>query len=495
MKVLDEYSYTSNKMPISIKVYRTEGEFVPLYEINISSISKTTEIVLEKIRQELVKKVDLGIVDITDVKKTGVVEEKFKQTIAILIDKFFPGISQENMDYLSAYLIQKSLGMGNIEILLDDNKLEEIAVNSADEPVWVYHKTHGWLKTNVRLENEEMIKHYATMIGRRVGRQINILTPLLDANLQSGNRVNATLMPISNHGNTITLRKFASKAWTITDLITGKTISPEAAAFLWLGVQYELSFLIAGGTAAGKTSMLNVVTNFFPPNQRIISIEDTREIMLPKFLHWVPMLTRQPNAEGKGEIAMLDLLVNSLRMRPDRIIVGEIRREKEAQVLFEAIHTGHSVYATVHANNAQEVITRLTSPPINVPLSMIPAISLMVVQNRNRRTGQRRTFQIAEILKNGQPNVLMQHNTGTDSLHDINRSVAVMDTLELYTGMKRTEIEKMLKDKVNVLNYLVSQKINEVDSVGRIMAEYYTNKENLMQFVEKNKPFTGAKEG
>jgi flagellar protein FlaI len=338
------------------------------------------------------------------------------------------------------------------------------------------------------MQNEEQTRHYASMIGRRVGRQITILEPLMDAHLAGGDRVNATLAPISIKGNTITLRKFAAKPWTITDFIKSQTTSTGAAALIWLGVQFELSSLIAGGTASGKTSMLNVVANFFPPNQRIISIEDTREIRLPKFLHWVPMITRLPNPEGKGEISMLDLLVNSLRQRPDRIIVGEIRRKREAEVLFEAIHTGHSVYATVHANDSRETITRLVNPPIEIPRTMLPAISMMIVQYRNRRTGVRRTFQVSEILPNCEPNVLIQLDIKSGKLAKANKSKTLLNTIGLFTGFTKNELNKSLKEKESVLKWLVKQNINTVDGVGRVMAEYYTNTDYLMKFVKKNKP-------
>ncbi len=130
-----------------------------------------------------------------------------------------------------------------------------------------------------------------------------MLEPLRDASLNAGDRVNATLNPISTNGNTITLRKFAAKPFTVTYLVKTRTITPQAAAMIWLGMQYELSALIIGGTASGKTSMLNAVANLFPSNQRIITIEDTREIQLPLFLHWVPMNTRIPNAKGRGQDA------------------------------------------------------------------------------------------------------------------------------------------------------------------------------------------------
>jgi flagellar protein FlaI len=327
------------------------------------------------------------------------------------------------------------------------------------------------------------------MLGRKVGRQITVLEPLMDANIEHGDRVNATLKPISTKGNTITLRKYSAKPWTITDFIKQNTLSIGAAAFIWHCIQYELSTLIAGGTASGKTSMLNVITNFFPPNQRIISIEDTREIQLPKFLHWVPLNTRQPNTEGKGGLSMLDLLVNSLRMRPDRIIVGEIRRKKEAEILFEAIHTGHSVFATVHANNTKETITRLTSPPIEIPVSMLPAISLIIIQYRNRRTGLRRSFQLSEINEDGSATVLMQYDTNKDTLTKVSNSKAIMDSLEMYTGLKRSQIEKEIKEKERILAWLVKHDISDINDVGKVMAEFYTRKKKLMGFVNKDIPF------
>ncbi len=488
-KILDSYDYDAGDIPIHVKISMKKGEFVPIYEVNISKLSTTTEFILEKIRQELIKKSKLEMIDLTTVKKKDVVEERFKETIAVLIRKYFPDEDEKTKGFLTSYLVEKSLGLGSIEILNADVNLEEIVINGVDEPIWVYHKNFGWVKTNVNILNEDQTRHYASIVARRVGRQITVLQPLLDAHLAEGDRVNATIMPISTAGNTFTIRKFSRDPWTITRFLKAGSISFAAAALIWMAIQYEMSILIAGGTASGKTSMLNVLTNFFPPNQRIISIEDTREITLPKFLHWVPMTTRLPNPEGRGEITMGDLLVNSLRMRPDRIIVGEVRRKRESETLFEAIHTGHSVYATIHANTADETIKRLTNPPIDVPEILVPAISLIIVQFRNRRTGTRRTFQVAEVLADAKVNVLMQYNAKQDKLVKLFPSMNLYKNLSLYTGYSVKEIDSHIKDKEQILRYLVNQNIENVDAVGRIMAEYYTDRENLMEYVKNNKPF------
>lgn len=473
VKEIDSYQINAEGILVDVEITQEDNEFVPDYEISILNISKATSIILERIREKFVSAVNVGTIEITGFEGMQKVKDKFRIEMQILLKKYFPTITKENLELLTTYLVQQDLGLGHVEILLNDVNLEEIVINSAKEPIWVYHKKHGWLKTNVVLESEEQIRHYSTMIGKDVGKQITILSPLMDAHLLTGDRVNATLSPISNFGNTITIRKFAARPWTITDFLKANTISYEAAAMVWLAIQNEMSVLIAGGTGSGKTSMLNVLCNFLPPNQRIISIEDTRELKLPKTLHWVPMETRQPNPEGKGEVSMLDLVVNSLRMRPDRILVGEIRRQKEAEVLFEAMHTGHSVYGTIHANNARETVTRLTNPPIDVPKLMLPALNLILVQNRNRRTGKRRTLQIAEITHEGNPNVLMQLNAQKDIIERKNKSETLYENLNLYTGMTEKEIEHDLSEKVEILKDFVKKDINDINKIGLVLAKYY----------------------
>lgn len=472
-KHIDSYQIDAEGILVDVKIEQKETDFVPTYAISILNISKATSIILERIREKFVSEVNLGSIEITGFEGMQKVKEKFRAEMEVLLKKYFPNITPKNLDLLTTYLVQQDLGLGHLEILLRDAGLEEIVINGAKDCIWVYHKKHGWLRTNITPESEEQIRHFSTMIGKDVGKQITILAPLMDAHLLTGDRVNATLTPISNFGNTITIRKFAAKPWSITDLLKGNTIGYDAAAFIWLAMQHELSVLIAGGTGSGKTSMLNVLCNFLPPNQRIISIEDTRELRLPDTLHWVPMETRLANPEGKGEVSMLDLVVNSLRMRPDRILVGEIRRQREAEVLFEAMHTGHSVYATIHANNARETVTRLTNPPINVPKLMLPALSLILVQNRNRRTGRRRTLQIAEITESGDPNVLMQLDAQKDVMQKKNKATTVMETLNLYTGLTEKELEADLQEKIRILQDFVKKDITDINKIGLSIAKYY----------------------
>jgi len=260
---------------------------------------------------------------------------------------------------------------------------------------------------------------------------------------------------------------------------------------------------VAGGTASGKTSFLNAIMPFIPPNQRVISIEDTRELMLPKFMHWIPLTTREPNPEGKGEVSMLDLMVNSLRMRPDRIVLGEIRRQREAEVLFEAMHTGHSVYATLHADNAEQVRRRLISPPIELPESMLEALHLVIVQFRHRARGIRRTFELAEVVPKESErgfrvdiNVLYRWNPKkdsfdkvikSDSLFDRSEKTRLFDEISMRTGKKAKEIEEDLKEKQVILQYMLDNKINHVNAVGKMIAEVYRDKGYVLEAIKKKK--------
>src|SRR3989338_634416 len=391
-KELDNYTFDNEGIKVNVRIIYYKGDFVPTYEVSVRGLSEGTRLVLNNLRTELITTVKLDVTDIMDQRKQQEVRSKFEAKALQLLSKNFPSLSEADKRVLAAYIIQNSLGLGLLEIPLHDDALEEIVINSSESPVWVYHKKYSWCKTNINMDSEDATYDYAAMIGRKIGKQINMLNPFMDAHLTSGDRVNATLYPVSSFGNTLTIRKFSKNPWTLPYLIELNCISPQVAGLIWLCMQNELSLLVSGGTGSGKTSFLNAISCLIPANQRIISIEDTREITLPSFLQWVPMVTRESNAEGKGEVSMLDLLVNSLRQRPDRIIVGEVRKRREAEVLFEAMHTGHSVYATLHADNAAETISRLTTPPISIPREMLDSLAGIVVQFRHRRLNIRRTF-------------------------------------------------------------------------------------------------------
>jgi flagellar protein FlaI len=489
-QVLSKYFITADKVSGEVEIKKVDNELVPIYFLKLPKIEPGTLAILDQIKESLITKIPIKSTELLDASEVEGLKQKFSTYGLELIKKELPTLPNNTQELLIGLLIQEMLGLGRIEMLLADGELEEIVINSASDPVWAYHKKFGWLKTNIMVKSETETFNYSASVGRKVGRQITNLSPLLDAHIPSGDRVNATLFPISSKGNTMTIRKFRRKPWTITDLIELKTVSSEVAALLWLTMQYELNMIVSGGTASGKTSFLNVFMSFIQPNQRIISIEQTREIQLPSFLHWVPLTTREANPEGKGEVSMLDLLVNSLRMRPDRIIVGEIRTAEEAEVLFEAMHTGHSVYATLHADTAEQTYKRMVNPPINIPETMLESLHVIAVCFRDRRLGVRRILQLAELIpgdeKGLKTNVLYRWKPGKDEIVKQAESYRLFNDLRLHTGMSDREIQTDLEEKKKILEWIVKNRINTVDAIGRAVSEYYTDKEKVLKIVHSN---------
>ncbi len=486
-KTLETYELEADNVKINVSIEKSVGGL--LYKITIPEFSLVTKALINEIRNELVSEVVVSGTEILEPTALESLKKRFREKAEQILDEKVPGISKTTKNLIIGRMMQEMLGLDKIEFLLNDPELEEVVITSVKEPIRVYHKKYGWIDANVKPRSEEEIINFSNIIARRVGRQISTLTPLLDAHLITGDRANAILYPISTKGNTITIRKFRRDPWTVTDLIENGTCSVDVFAALWLAIEYEMNILFSGGTASGKTTFLNVCMPFIPPNHRLVSIEDTRELNLPATLYWEPLVTRQPNPEGKGEVTMLDLLVNALRMRPDRIIVGEIRRQREAEVLFEAMHTGHSVYATVHADTTSETISRLTHPPISVPTNLLKAVNLNVVLFRDRRKGIRRVSQVAEFIVEEDrvtPNIIFRYKPTEDKIVEHAKSIQFIDDIGRYTGMSINDINKELADRKKILSWFVKNKIRTTEDISKVMKLYYSDKEELLRAVNKN---------
>lgn len=486
-EVLDKYELEVDGASVSTEIRRDEMGIT--YNLFIPEISPVTSSFLDEIRNELITATTISMKELTDPSLFSAIKKRFMNDARKLLKEKLPNTEKHVEDFLVGTLMQEMLGLGKIEFLIADPNLEEIVIPSAKEPIRVFFKKYGWLLTNIKIKREEEVVNYSNIIARRVGKQITVLNPLLDAHLVTGDRINAVLYPVNTKGNTITIRKFARDPFTIIDMINNKTCDLETASLVWLATEFEMNILISGGTGSGKTSFLNACMPFIPPNQRIISIEDTRELMLPDFLYWAPLVTRTPNPEGKGEVSMLDLLINSLRMRPDRIVLGEMRKQQEAMVLFEAMHTGHSVYSTVHADSASETISRLVNPPLNVPPNLLKAINLNVVMFRDRKKGIRRVLQVAEVeaeKMGARPNILYRWSAENDKIVKHSESTRFFEEIGRNTGMSQTEIEKDLAEKKSILAWLIKNNIRSLEEFGKVMNLFYRNRELLMKAIRQN---------
>ncbi|MEW6592660.1 MAG: CpaF family protein, partial [Candidatus Hadarchaeota archaeon] len=350
-KVIDKYG--------NVEIMSVETEPTPYYKTALPELGAKEIALLEKVKDTAIEEVRIDPEKLNDPAERNRI---FTQAVFKILEResrtlrLPPG----RMRQLGEIAVRDMIGFGLLDPLLADDRLEDIMVTAVGKPVYVYHRKHGMCHTNIIFNNEDSIKYLIDKMARVVGRRIDQQTPLLDARLPDGSRVNATIPPVSLDGPTISIRKFRKDPLSVIDIINFNTLSTDFAAFLWFAVDglgsKPANLLLSGGTGCGKTTMLNSASNFVPGSERIISIEDTAELQLPH-KHWVRMETRPPNVEGKGEITMDDLVKNALRMRPDRMVVGEVRGP-EARTMFTAMNTGHDgCMGTVHANSASETVT------------------------------------------------------------------------------------------------------------------------------------------
>ncbi len=484
-KIIESYEIKSKDKLYKSQVNIIEKNNEIIYNVDYPKPSFITEEYLKVMSEKLFLTIPLETVLITEEeKKEKIYKKQIEKTLETVKDIVY---NDEDAYLLAGYVDAKSFGVGELEYLLIDPEIEEICINNAFTPAIVYHRKYGWIKTNIKIDSEDEVLNLSSRIARKSGRQITLLNPLLDANLKKGERANATLYPISIRGNTLTIRKFSEKPYTIPFLIKNGTLSYEMAALLWQAVELEMNMLIVGGTASGKTTMLNAIMMLMNRKHRIITIEDTRELNLPEtFENYVALITRPPNPEGLGEVKLLDLMINSLRMRPDRIVVGEIRKKEEAIVLFEAMHTGHSCYSTFHADTAYIAVKRLTEEPIALPFQELEVIDLFVTLRRDRKTGLRRVFEIGQFLSKDFATVterIYVHRPRTDTFEYSGLPIKYKEKIALYTGMNEEEINKDLKEKEEILKYVVKNDIMETNAFINFINMYYEDKD----FYEKIK--------
>ena len=393
------------------------------------------------------------------------------------------GYSEEEVEEY----IYENLGLGRLAPLMFREDLEEIMVIGSGLPVYVYHREKGMQRTDLALGEDE-IRGIIERVARFSQRRVDRSSPLLDARLPDGSRVNATLPEVTPRGSTLTIRKFRRAPLNIGDLIRFGTVSPRLAGFLWLAVEglkvRPANILISGGSASGKTTILNVLSAFIPEEERILSIEDTLEVSL-LHRHWVPMEARPPTP-GRGEVAMDDLLKNALRMRPDRIIVGEVRAE-EALTLFTAMNTGHEgCMATIHANSAREAILRLKSHPMNVPDVMLPALDLIISQQRRMRKGRTRR-RVTEVVEVGgregdviTTNTLFKYDPGQDEVIEVLLNGKLIHRLSSLASLSVREINEEIGRREAILDTIAKSSL-DASEIHELIQLYYSDPEMAVE--------------
>ncbi len=355
-------------------------------------------------------------------------------------------LSRSERDSIISMMTDEILGYGPITPLIRNPDITEIMVNGPNQ---VYIEKEGRIeKTNVKFRDDNHIMHIIERIVTPLGRRIDESSPMVDARLPDGSRVNAIIHPLALDGPHLTIRKFAEDPYTIEDLINFGTLTPQMALFLKACVQARLNILISGGTGSGKTTTLNVLSSFVPSDERIITIEDDAELQLRQE-HVVRLESRPPNIEGEGEITIRDLVRNSLRMRPDRIIVGEVR-SGEALDMLQAMNTGHDGSLTTgHANSPRDMLARLETMVLmagmEIPVRAIreqisSALDLMIYQTRFK-DGSRKITSITEI-QGMEGDVITMQEIFSYKLHGRDERGMVLGEF-IYSGVKPKIFEKI----------------------------------------------------
>ena len=413
-----------------------------------------------------------------ELEKESEIVERYKNiTIKKVEGKYIPLYEVE-------FIQEKKLPYLDIEPLIADDNLEEIVYNGPAKYVKVYHRKYGVCTTNVIVSNEDMRK-VLNEIASFVGKKIDAAAPLFDGRLPDGSRVNATVPPASPDGPTLTIRKFLKDPMTIVDLIKNGTINSLVGAYLWLwveGLKYKPSnVILSGGSSSGKTTTMNVLAMLIPVEERLITIEDAAELQL-EHEHWIRMET-VPASRDVNEVSMDALLKNTLRMRPDRIIIGEIR-SKEANTLFNAMNTGHEgCMGTVHANTASETIIRLTTPPMSVEPMMLMALDLIIMHQRMTIKGGgsvRRIVEISEIagLEKNRPrlNTIFKWDPASNTLKETGVPSKLREKISRAANISLKEFDELLRERQEIFDGLVIKNYRDAKTVTKVIQNYYLKK-------------------
>jgi flagellar protein FlaI len=455
------------------------------YEVIEPTLSREEEERLKEAKNILMEEIDVNLKDIeTKEKAERYLREKAKQ----IIKKYHIKIPPESVDKLLYYLTRDFIGYGKIDPLMKDHLIEDISADGVNIPIYVWHRSYESLPTNIIFKDEAELNSFIVRLAYLAGKNISIASPILDASLPDGSRIQLTYgNEVTRRGSTFTIRRFRVDPLTISDLIAFNTLSSEMAAYLWYVIENRASVLVAGGIAAGKTTMLNCLSMFIKPEMKIVSVEDTQELNLPHE-NWIPSVVREGfGYENRSAITLFDLLKAAVRQRPDYIIVGEIRGE-EAYTLFQAMATGHLGMCTIHAESVEAVINRLESEPMNIPKPLIAMIDLIMVMARTEIEGKpaRRTITATEVLG-------LDAKTGSIMTEEVFRWKAKNDRFEflgrsglLEEHMKKLDISeedvrRELQRRKTVLEWMVRKGIRRYTEVANVIREYYANPARVFQ--------------
>ena len=408
--------------------------------------------------------------------------------------------------YKILYHAERDLvGFGKIDPLMHDPNIEDISCDGVNKSVYIWHRKFESIETNLQFESDEDLDNLVVKLVHMAGKHVSSAFPIVDASLPGKHRLAvAYRREITPFGTAFTIRKFRDDPYSIIDLINIGTFTEEMAAYLWICLENRASVMVLGGTAAGKTTALNALACLIKPGSKIMTIEETAELNL-SHENWVSLIARQSYGLGGssvGEVALFDLVKTCMRHRPDLMIVGEVRGQ-EAYVLFQALATGHGGMCTMHAENVQSAVRRLTQKPMDISPAYIPLMNIVMSVQRVHlvKDGEKRAFRrvlsVNEIVDHDKFENPFKWNPVKDvQVMDLNSSF-LLNNISERLGKTRKQLIEELKHRTEVLRWMREQNIRSYKEVANIIAEYYARPKEFYQKVcssEETKPVAATRE-
>lgn len=467
----------------TVHIYWDDKESELKYEVEEPLLDEGEKEILKRIEEAMKEVINVNVV----VEKTQeAILEYIDKTAKLLIGELGIKIGQSSYEKIFYYLYRNFVGFNETDPLLKDYFIEDIECNGVNSPIYIVHRIYRNIRTNVVFNDIERLASFVEKLAQRSGRYISYASPILDGSLPDGSRVNATYTKdITSKGPTFTIRKFTNLPWTPPQLISFNTLSPEMLAYFWILVQYKANILIAGGTSSGKTTLLNAISFFIPPEARVVSIEDTLELNLPRE-NWIPSVARSAiGTKSEGEVDLFRLLKNSFRQNPDYVIVGEVRG-KEAFVLFQGMASGHASISTIHADSVDTVIKRLETPPIELSPTLINTLDAVAIMSHAivKKEQTRRLSSVVEVI-NVNPDGMAMTNTPfmwnpANDVFYYKKDSKVFNKIKRRYGLTDEQLYTEFNIRTRLLYEMFKRKIFDFDQVQVIVNRYYKNPQKLL---------------
>lgn len=484
-KILQNYSYVRIMYNTVINEY--------YYEVIEPKLLEEEEELLGVLKDILVDSLEL--LEDADVKERETYLRRIVDGLLRELNVTLHPVSKERIMY---FVIRDFIRFSAIDVVMIDPNVEDVSCDGVGVPFYIYHRKYGSIPSNLRFISEPELDQFVVWLAQKSGKHISVAQPMLDATIPDGSRLQATLgKHVTKRGSSFTIRRFKENPFTPLDLIRFKTMSPDMMAYMWLAIENGNSMLICGGTASGKTTTLNAILLFIPPQMKIVSIEDTRELNLPHE-NWVPLLTRggfggKSAATGRiaGEIDMFDLLNAALRQRPQYLMVGEVRGP-EAFVVFQAMATGKSAYTTFHADDVQSMVHRLENDPINLPRALVAALDLVLLQAQVKvgTDMTRRVKALIEIVgTDPESNELITNSAYTwnpaDDTFNYSGHSYVYEKVMLARNWTQRRMEQEVKRRIDIFDYMRKINVQNYREVAKIVSSYYKDPDDTMKGVRE----------